>query len=524
MFQYSPQDTLALASTPSVERANIISIDSVSRRITEDQSLLSTEARRIARAVSELDSEPGHEHISPRALVVGGFVRDGLIGVESKDLDLEVYGVSAKRLDALLELLYPGKVNRVGDAFCVLKVNLGSGVDIDVSIPRRESKKGTGHRDFEIQGDPFLSIEDAARRRDFTMNAVAADLLSGELIDLFGGIEDLKKGILKVTDPERFIDDPLRVYRAVQFVGRFGLEVDPNSLSLLHQMVDAGELEHLKSERITEEIKKLLLKSEKPSVGFELMRALGITEKYMPELHALLGVEQEPEWHPEGDVWIHTMMVVDQAARLIRLPTRSYTEEEKLQVLISALCHDFGKPATTEVSEGRIRSIGHEAAGVEPVQSFLRRFNFGQSLEHAAVTCAQRHLVPGTLLRQLENGTLNDTGYRRAVATTCRKIFPLSTAVFLTVSESDSRGRTIPGCEKSAYLPGIRFAEIVARDGLEQSGRSPLLKGRDLIELGLTPGPNFGRLIEKVESLRDLGQIGTREEAIEYIKQTHDMI
>ena len=293
----------------------------------QDQHLLNA-VELLARRVRELPPDPTAALIESRVLLVGGFVRDALLGVRSKDVDVEVYGVAPERLESLLEQLFFDRVNTVGRSFGILKVRLGDGAELDVSIPRRESKMGRGHTGFVVESDPWMTIEEAARRRDFTVNALYADPLTGELFDFFDGVYDLGRRVLRVVDERTFQDDSLRVYRAVQFAARFAFRIEERSFQLMREMVERGDLDALSKERITEEIKKLVSKSSRPSIGFELMRDLGIIERNYPELHALIGVPQEPEWHPEGDVWIHSMMVLDQAARLIQQPERGLNEEE----------------------------------------------------------------------------------------------------------------------------------------------------------------------------------------------------
>lgn len=237
-----------------------------------------------------------------RAVIVGGWVRDRLLGRASKDIDLEVFGVQADQLRALL--LRFGPVNAVGESFTVYKVG-----GIDVSLPRRDSKTGSGHRGFTVEGDPTMSIADAARRRDFTINAIAFDPLTDEYIDPFNGREDLRTRTLRAVDPRTFGEDSLRVLRAVQFAARFECTLEPGTRALCARI----PLDDLPAERIWGEIEKLLLQPPRPSVGFTLALDLGVIRALFPELDALVGCPQEPEWHPEGDVWVHTLQVVDQA-------------------------------------------------------------------------------------------------------------------------------------------------------------------------------------------------------------------
>jgi tRNA nucleotidyltransferase (CCA-adding enzyme) len=419
----------------------------------------------------------------------------------------------------------------------VIKLAFGEGLAFDVSIPRRESKSGPGHKDFKVQGDPAMSVEEAARRRDFTMNSISADPLTGEYFDPFNGIHDLDQRVLRVTDHERFQDDPLRVYRAVQFTARMGLSVDPESFALMQEMVERGDLAYLKPERVTEELKKLLLKGEKPSLGFELARQLGIVEKYWPELHALIGVEQEPEWHPEGDVWIHTMMVVDEAAKIIRrtedapgfrrwITTEDYAqrEKEKTQVMLGALCHDFGKPSTTKPMEKdgvmRIRSLGHEEAGEAPTRAFCDRLKFSKDEVEAAVSVAREHLKPFVFAKQLEDGKVEQLTYVNMLRKLLKRIHPTPWNVLVAASEADSRGRTVPGCKTKTNNAGETLRHAVIEHKLDLAPTKKLLDGRDLIgAFGMKPGPEIGQWQKAAEEARDAGEIKTKEEALEWVRK-----
>lgn len=483
------------------------------RLFAQDERLIDA-ANRIANTLRSLPHDPKYPDTEPRALIVGGFVRDAILGGHPKDIDLEVYGVSPERLEDLLNQMYPGIVNTVGRSFGILKVHLGEDVGFDVSIPRRESKSGKGHRGFIVDSDPGMSIEDAARRRDFRFNSMAADPLTGEVIDPYGGLEDLRTRTLRVTDPERFQDDPLRVYRALQFAARMDLTVEPQTLALLKEMVRRGDLDELPKERISDEVKKLLLKSEQPSVGFELARELGIIRKDYPELHALIGCPQEREWHPEGDVWIHTMMVVDEAAKISRQPDRGFSTDERLQVLLGALCHDLGKPPTTKLEDGRIRSKGHEEAGEGPTRSLCEKWSFAERDVQAAIASATHHLKPGMLYRNLEKGEMVEKGYTNAVRRLLKAISPVSWRVLLATSEADFRGRTIPGVATAPYAPGDLLAEMVRKNGLDLDPTRPLIQGRDLLDLGIKQGPRMGQIIKAIEKLRDDGAITTRDEAL----------
>lgn len=470
---------------------------------------------RLAERVSK---EPATMSVPPRVLAVGGFVRDAHLGIASSDVDVEVYGVSPERLEALLEDLFDGRVNTVGRTFGILKVALGDGKDLDVALPRRESKVGKGHKGFSVAGDPTLSPEEAARRRDFTINAIAADPLTGEVIDPFNGVADLEQNVLRVVDPATFVDDPLRVYRAAQFAARFGLTVEPKTIGLMRQMVTDEALLELSSERVTDEFKKLFLKAPRPSVGFELLREIGVIERHWPEIHALVGTPQELEWHPEGDVWIHTMMVVDEAAKIIRQDARNFDATKKLHVVLGALCHDFGKPVTTGVVEGRIRSRGHEAAGETPTRAFLGRLAFGEDALKASVVSATEHLKPPLLFRELEAGKVTGAQYENAVRKLVTRIHPVPWQVLIAIAEADFRGRGTANAKNPIYTIGNRFIEAVEHLGLDRESPKPLLRGEDLIALGVEPGPKMGHLIREIEDARDRGDIQTKDEALRLVQ------
>jgi tRNA nucleotidyltransferase (CCA-adding enzyme) len=296
-----------------------------------------------------------------RALLVGGCVRDELMGAQPEDWDLEVYNLEPARLREILDQF--GPVNVVGEAFTVYKL----GNHLDVSIPRRERKSGPGHKGFVIEGDPSMSVAEATRRRDFTINAILQDPLTGELLDPFNGRGDLEQRVLRAVSKDTFAEDSLRVLRAAQFAARFEFDIDPETIELCR----AIDLSDLPAERIWGEIEKLLLRALRPSIGLEWLRRLGAIEKLFPEIQSLIGVPQDPEWHPEGDVFVHTQLAIDRARELIDdLPY-----PRQVTVMLATLAHDFGKPPTTELLEGRWRSRGHEEAGAAPAESFLNRLN-----------------------------------------------------------------------------------------------------------------------------------------------------
>ena len=499
-----------------------LGMDDFPQRLAKQDPRLVEAVARIAKAVAALPPDARYPRTPPRLFLVGGFVRDVLLGHNPKDLDAEVYGVPPERLEELLQRLYPGLVNTVGRSFGILKIHLGDDIGCDISIPRQESKTGKGHKGFAISGDPGMSTTEAARRRDFTVNAVLADPLNGDIIDPFDGLRDAKRKILRVIDPKTFIEDPLRVYRAIQFAARFHFTVDADSQQLMREMVQNGSLRELSPERITDELRKLLVKAQKPSVGFELALELGVIEVYFPELFALIATPQEPEWHPEGNVWIHTMMVVDQAARLSRQVVRHFSEEDRLQIVFAALCHDLGKPATTQVIDGRIRSRGHEEAAETPIRLLCSRLTFAERMDEAVIAIAKDHLKPAIFHRDLLAGTLSVEQYSNAIRKLLKRVAPTDWKLFLTVTEADWRGRKLPNVTTAPYVAGAVFSQTIRVNKLDEEPTKPLLQGRDLAELGIPAGPRMGKLIAQIEELRDKGELTTREEALEQVAKLID--
>lgn len=462
-----------------------------------------------------------------RAFLVGGWVRDHVRGVPNVDYDVEVYGLEPTRLRALLEA--HGTVNAVGEAFTVYKVRLKAEVGsrksevgtlsatdnrqlttdnlIDVSIPRRESKVGRGHRGFEVTGDPGMSYEEAARRRDFTINAVMYDPLTEDFVDPYHGREDIANGIIRAVDPTTFVEDSLRVLRAMQFAARFEYKIDPATMALCRNI----DLSDLPAERIWAEVEKWLLQSKKPSLGFWAAIDLGITEKLWPEIHALIGCPQEKEWHPEGDVDIHTALVIDEARKLIEdLP-----RPKKLAVMLGALAHDFGKPATTKFEDGRIRSKGHEDAGIAPTEAFLDRLKLntieGYDVREQVLALVADHLAPGHYYKSFQKGEkVSDGAFRRLA----QRVEP---DLLYRVARADCLGRT------GDFKPDAMEWFIARAQELSvvEKAPEPILLGRHILALGLSPGPEIGRITKAVYEWQLDGKVTTLKEAIEAAK---DMI
>ena len=441
------------------------------------------------------------------ALFVGGFVRDTLLGEESKDYDVEVYGLdSLKQLEVLLRPY--GEVNSVGKSFGVVKLHTPHDC-YDFSLPRRESKVAKGHRGFEVIVGEKLSYEEAFIRRDFTMNALGYRLRDGVLIDCFGGVEDITHKRLRHIDADSFVEDPLRVYRGVQFCTRFHLCMVSSTEALMKQMVKEGALEELPKERVFEELKKLLLQSEKPSLGFVLMEKLGVLERYFPELFALIGLPQSPLYHPEGDVWRHTLLSLDAMVKLLSKACYEHlSDKERLGFIYAILCHDLGKATHTTIEEdGRIRSIGHEKAGVEPTRTLLRRLTQEEGWIEKILPLVEHHLKPSLFFHQGAKA-----GAIRRLST------KVNIEALLLLAEADFLGRETPEAKEGVFEAGEWLKEEAKRLGVLKMPPKPLLQGRDLIALGLKPSKAFKRLLDGVYEKQLEGKVTTKEEALAWVE------
>jgi len=420
-----------------------------------------------------------------------------LMGRQPKDWDVEVYGVDPSQVREILDRF--GEVNVVGEAFTVYKI----GAHLDISLPRRERKTGRGHRAFIVEGDPAMTVEDATLRRDFTINAILEDPLTGEVIDPFRGREDLAAQILRAVSAKAFSEDSLRVLRAAQFAARFEFDIDEQTADLCRSI----DLSDLPAERIWGEMEKLLLRARRPAIGVDWLRKLGAIDQLFPELKALIEVPQDPEWHPEGDVFVHTCLVVDRARSLVD----DLDYPRQVTVMLAALCHDFGKPATTAFVEGRIRSREHEEAGVEPTNTFLDRLNLhtldGYDVRAQVVALVRDHLKPGEFYKKRDE--VGDGAFRR-LARKCEL------ELLYRVARADSLGRNGEDVPRDKWYTAEAQEWFIARAReLEVTSQppAPILLGRHLVAMGLEPGPRIGEIARAVYEMQLDGRVRDLDEA-----------
>ena len=438
--------------------------------------------------------------IGATPIVVGGSVRDFFLNIPVKDYDIEIFGIDS--LDIIQKSLEKfGSVKLVGKSFGVLTLRVNE-YDFDFALPRIEKKIGNSHQDFEVITNANLSFKEAAIRRDFTINAIGYDFFKQEFLDPFDGLKDLKNKIIKHINYKTFIEDSLRVYRAVQFASRFDFKIDESTKELCKQIVLNDELKYLAKERIYEEFKKLFLKSSKPSIGFELLRELGVL-KYFDELEVLINCEQDKEYHPEGDVWIHTMMTLDEMARILK-EEQIDDEYRKLYLFYGILCHDFGKPFCTKEINGKITSHKHESLGIEPTVSFLSKLTNEKKFIEIVCTLVKNHLTPFQLY--LSESSL------KAIKRLSLKV---NIEDLCLVCLADCLGRTIKDKEKCPKASSWLLEKAKELD-IHNVSIKALVLGRDLIELGFKPSKEFKDILDFAFDLQ-IDENMNKEEIIEKI-------
>ena len=400
-----------------------------------------------------------------RALIVGGSVRDQLLGRPARDQDVEVLGCN---LDQLTEYLAEfGRPIRMGQSFESLRL---AGLDID----------------FTVAESPELDFTAAARRRDLTLNSIALDPLTGEILDPHGGRRDLEAGLLRATDPTRFGDDPLRALRVARLTAQLAMHPDAELIALCGEQ----DLSGVARERIFDEFRKLLLDAARPSAAFQFLEKTNLLGHF-PELDALRGVRQDPRWHPEGDVWVHTLMVVDEAAALRR------GDEDDLPLMLGALCHDMGKPEQTRIEEDRVHAQGHEARGIAGAVAFLEGMRAPNRLVAKVAGLVEHHLAPALYPRN----SAGPRGYRRLA----RKLEAahVSMELLARVARADHLGRTTEEALARVFPDGDHFLREAGALGVAQAAEPDIVQGKHLVKRGFVPGPQFAELLARCRAHQD---------------------
>ena len=415
-----------------------------------------------------------------RTYFVGGYVRDLLRGQDNKDIDIEVHGVSVPCLEEILDQL--GERQTMGASFGIMRLRH---YDLDIAMPRSETDNGRGHKDFEVFVDPFLGEEKAACQRDFTMNALMQDVLTGEILDFFGGKDDIIHRRIRHVNDQTFTEDPLRVFRAVRFAACLGFEVAPETIAL-SSTVDVAVLP---GERIMPELEKALLKAPQPSLFFEELREMNQLSVWFPETEGLIGVPQNARYHPEGDVWVHTLQVLDEAAG------KRKEASEPLWFMLSALCHDYGKQLVTAEKNGAIHAYNHERAGLPLVRSFLKRITKEIKLKNYVLNMTELHMGPNQMVRDGAN-------IKSFMKLFDRSVNPKD---LILLAKADHMGRMGEKSDRGTMEAEYAEVEHKLNEMLaeyEDRMNRPYVMGKDLVEAGVQPGPMFTAALEYAHKLR----------------------
>ena len=426
------------------------------------------------------------EEKNGRAYYVGGYVRDLLRGVDNKDIDIEIHRINEDVLKSILSDL--GEVTEYGKSFGIYGIK---GYNLDIALPRSEMHSGQGHRGFDVKLEPDIGTFKASMRRDFTINSLMQDILTSEIIDHFGGLSDLKNKILKHTNYNTFSEDSLRVLRCAQFSARFNFDVSEETCELCRHI----SLKDLSKERVNEELKKALLKSKRPSAFFEFLKRIDKLDEWFPELIPLIGLEQNPQYHPEGDVWTHTMLVLDYCTKFRE------NSENPYAFMLLALCHDMGKAVCTTVNDGVIHSYNHETEGLMIIEKFLRRIISDKDIIKYVLNMSKSHMKPYVM------------GICKSSVKACNKMFdsvvsPLDIINFsLGDNCTKAESQEYRECEKFLFDRFITYKETMAL---------PHVTGADLIDMGIEPGAVFGEVMKFAHKLRLAGI--KRESALKEVR------
>jgi tRNA nucleotidyltransferase (CCA-adding enzyme) len=439
--------------------------------------------RDLAQITRLLHAHGGHCYL------VGGSVRDHFLGIPSHNFDLEIFNLSSA---AIIDILKPHyKIDCVGKSYGILKIR---GLNVDIGVPRKEQRQGPLHTDFAVQEDPFLPLEEAIRRRDFTINAIYFDLKNRQIVDPFSGLSDIENRVLRHTS-ERFSEDPLRVLRGMQFCARFALTPTPQTVAHCRSLSP----KFLSRERIAQEFTKLLLQGTRPSAGLHFLKDAEWTQ-FFPELHRLIGVEQDPMRHPEGDVFEHTCCVLDTFAQ-----HKTGIFEDDLTVAFALLCHDFGKPTTTFKDSRGIHSYWHEIAGILPAEKFMEGLCIPKNIMLQALTLIQYHIEP----RRLFKRRASDADLRR-LSYNVRRLDLLA-----LLSYCDCAGRVDNNGEIRAWI--LDRAQAL---GILKAPPKAIIQGRHLIELGVKPNKDFSKTLLKFYFAQLNGDFSTLEEGLNAVRKS----
>lgn len=455
------------------------------------QIKITDQQKHVIKAIADAGGQP---------FFVGGIVRDAFIGRDSKDVDIEVFNIefgpmveAIKKVDCVKSITVDA-----GKRFPVTKVRCQDDTEMDVASPRREVFVG-GEAEFEVQADPWMPKKEAAARRDFTMNAIMVNGVTGEVFDFFGGINDIAQGVIRHTSSQ-FAEDPDRVIRAGRFAAQINMNIDPETFDICQTMVASPIMETVNAEQINAEFKKIF-KSKNPSVAFRFFAKVGWIQKRFPEIANMINCPQDPRWHPEGDVFEHTMQVMDRMAEIAI--QEQWDDNKKIQMVMAAMCHDMGKPSTTVTeSNGSITSKGHAQVGVPIAEAFMRRCKFDNAdFINRVCIMVDQHMAHSGM-----EATQRTT--RRVAA----RIAPVSIVEWAAIIKADASGR-----DCGWFDPAAEFVKIAAEQSIDKEGPKPIVMGRHVIPFGIK-GPAVGAITKAAFEAQIEGNIKTIEDGQAFIQ------
>lgn len=396
-----------------------------------------------------------------RTFYVGGYVRDKLLGIDNKDIDIEVHGIDADKLYSILETIQ--KPLSYGKSFGIFSLK---DENIDIALPRTEKCTGNKHTDFKVDIDPFIGYQKACKRRDITINALMQDVLTGEILDFYNGLSDLKKGIIRYVDANTFKEDPLRVLRVAQFQARFDFIMTKDTINLCKEM----DLSNLSKERVEEELRKALMKGKKPSLFFDALKQTNQLDYWFKEIKQLETIKQDPIYHPEGNVYIHTMQVID----------RGVAYRDSFEFMLLCLTHDFGKIVTTETINDRIHAYGHETKGLPLVDTFIKRITNKKEIRKYLNNMIPLHMLPNKYA--IDNSAIKKTNRMFYDAYKPKDLINFSICDI--------------GSQKNYEFLKERYNHYL------EMIKKPYVSGDDLIKMGLKPNEEFSKILEYATKLR----------------------
>ena len=398
------------------------------------------------------------EKAGGRLYLVGGAIRDDLLGKKTHDEDYCVTGITAEQFQKIFpEAHIRGKAFEVFDMY-----------GKEFAIARTESKYGVGHKEFEINTSPNITIEQDLARRDITINSIAKDVLTGRIIDPFNGRKDIENKIIKATT-KAFKEDPLRVYRVARFSAQLGFKVEEQTIEQMKEL--KKELDTLSGERVFEELKKAL-NTPKPSIFFEILKKANVLDIHFKEINDLIGAEQPVQYHPEGDAYNHTMMVLDKSAEL----TEEYPINRKLEIRFSALVHDLGKGTTPK--EQYPHHYGHEERGIKLVEQLGHRVKAPNAWMKCGKTACREHMRGGIFYK------MKPAKKVEFIERISKSILGLDGLQIVVISDKTSGGRN--------YKPDEIDFETLDNECLNKINGEYIQK-----KYGLKPGIQFGNKLHE---------------------------